>query len=171
MTTAKPPEPFFKVARIVYFTDLTKASSRVIPLGSFGEVMLPHVHALGLKARSSLTREELALIAPLLRDRLESPFKFLRAEFNLAWETGGFGRALELLTTKHSSSLSILTPTDVPDRHWLLQRLLPVRDDAVEGKLSSAIDHEFSELVKSYGDQVASERKVIEVDIDRAAAA
>jgi hypothetical protein len=170
MTAAKPPDLFFKVARVVYFTDLTKAAARVIPLGSFGEVMLPHVHALGLKARSTLTKEELAQISPLVRDRLENPFKFLRAEFNLAWETGEYGRALEFLTRKHSSSLSILAPTDVPDRHWLLQRLLPARGDAVEGKLSSAIDSEFSELVKSYGDQVASERKVIEVDIDRAAA-
>jgi len=58
----------------------------------------------------------------------------------------------------------------VPDRHWLLQRLLPARGDAVEGKLSSSIDNEFSELMKHYGDQVASERKVIEVGIDRAAA-
>ncbi len=171
MNTAKQLDPFFKVARIVYFTDLTSAGARVIPLGSFGEVMLPHVHALALKARTALTAEELALISPLLRYRLESPFKFLRAEFDLAWKTGDYGRALEFLTKKHSASLSILAPTDVTDyRHWLLQRLLPARDDAVEGKLSSAIDNEFSELMKSHGGQVASERKVIEVDIDRAAA-
>jgi hypothetical protein len=171
MNAAKQLDPFFKVARIVYFTDLTSAGARVIPLGSFGEVMLPHVYALALKARTALTAKELALISPLLRYRLESPFKFLRAEFDLAWKTGDYGRALEFLTSKHSASLSILAPTDVTDyRHWLLQRLLPARDDAVEGKLSSAIDNEFSELMKSHGGQVASERKVIEVDIDRAAA-
>jgi hypothetical protein len=38
-----------------------------------------------------------------------------------------------------------------------------------KGKLSSAIDTEFAELMKSYGDHVAAECKVIEVDIDRTA--
>ena len=168
-TAAKQPEPFFKVARIVYFTDLSTADARVIPLGIFGEVILPHVQALALKARSALTEEELNLISPLIRDRLKNPFKFLRGEFNIAWDRSG--GALEFLAERHSSSLSILAPSDVgvADGKWLFGRAVPPRDDAVEGKLSSAVDREYAELVKIYGDHFAGERKVIEVDIDRAA--
>jgi hypothetical protein len=169
MPIVAKPEPFFKVARIVYFTDLSTRSARVIPLGIFGEVIMPHVQALALKARSGLTPAELKVISPLIRDRLENPFKFLRAEFDLAWEGGS--RALDFLTKRHSSSLSILIPTDVDvaDRTWLFGRAMPPRDDAVEGKLSAAVDREFSELMKVHGDHLAGQRKVIEVDIDRAA--
>jgi hypothetical protein len=170
-SAANHPDPFFKVARIVYFTDQSVAGAPIIPLGSFGEVMLPHVHGLALKARSALTEEELQSISPLSRWRIENPFKFLRAEFDLAWERSRYGRALEFLTRKHSASLSVLAPTDVHERQSLLQTLLPPRAEAVEGNLSAAVDQELSELMKAHGDHVAAERKVVEVDIDRAAAA
>jgi hypothetical protein len=89
----------------------------------------------------------------------------------LARERSRYGRALEFLTRKHSASLSVLAPTDVHERQSLLQKLLPPRAEAVEGNLSAAVDQELSELMKAHGDHVAAERKVVEVDIDRAAAA
>ena len=164
-------ESLFHVARIVYFTNVTRGDARVIPLGSLSEILLPHVHALALKARASLTGEELATVSPLIRDQLSNPFAFLRAEFDRAWENAEPGRAIEFLCRAHSSSLSVLAPTDYAEKSWLLSRLLPVRDEAVEGKLSAAVDNEFSELLKRYGSQADAERKVIESEIRPAAAA
>lgn len=155
-------EPSFRVARIVYFTNLTRADARVIPLGTLSEVLLPHIHGLALKARAGLLPDELALITPLIRDRLANPFAFLRSEFDLAWNEAPSGKAMEFLAGRHASSLSVLAPTDYSERNWLLSRILPVRDDAVEGKLSAAVDSEFSELLKRYGSHVAAPRKVIE---------
>ena len=62
----------FRVAKIVYFTDLTSADARVIPLGSLSEVQLPHVHGLAIKARAALQPQELELINPLIRERLSA---------------------------------------------------------------------------------------------------
>jgi hypothetical protein len=152
----------FRVAKIVYFTDLTRAGSRVIPLGSLAEVRLSHMHGLALKARSGLKPDEVALVTPLIRNKLADPFEFLRAEFDLAWHQATAGKAIEFLAQRHASSLSVLAPTDYSERHWLLSRLLHVRGEAVEGKLSDAVDSEFAELLKQYGDQVDADQKVIE---------
>jgi hypothetical protein len=164
-------EPTFRVARIVYFADLTKVGSRVIPLGAFAEVTLPHVHGLALKARASLKPVELSMISALLRDRITNPFAFLKSEFDLAWKSVEAGvRALDFLAGRHASSLSVLAPKNYSERTWLLQRLIPARNEAVEGKLSAAVDSEFSELLKFYGmpDPVAPDRKVIESSRDAA---
>jgi hypothetical protein len=153
----------------VYFTDLTRANARVIPLGSLSEVMLPHIHGLALKARSVLGPDELELVAPLIRVRLTNPFAFLRGEFDLAWEKAGLGKAIDFLAGRHASSLSVLAPTDYSERHWLLGRHWPARHEAVEGKLSAAVDSEFAELLKRYGSQVDAPRKVIESESREAA--
>jgi len=141
---------------------MTRADARVIPLGSLSEVMLPHIHGLALKARSGLTSDELKLVSPLIRERLMNPFAFLRAEFDLAWKSAERGKAIEFLSNIHSAGLSVLAPTEYSERHWLLSRILPVRDDAVEGKLSAAVDSEFAELLKRYHSHVDAPRKVIE---------
>ena len=127
-------EPSFRVARIVYFSDLTRAKARVIPLGSLSEVKLSHTNGLALKARTALSADELSLISPLLRDQFKNPFVFLRGEFDQAWEKAA-GRALEFLSDRHASSLSVLTPTDYAKRNWLFDRLLPPRGDVVVGKI------------------------------------
>jgi len=160
----------FRVARIVYFSDLTRAGARVIPLGSLSEVVLPHIYGLALKARAALAEDELELIAPLIRERLTDPFAFLRGEFDLAWDTAAPGKAIDFLAGRHASSLSVLAPTDYAEKGWLFSRLLVPRADAVEGKLSAAVDVEFSELVKTYGAHVAAPRKVIESEVREAAA-
>jgi hypothetical protein len=164
-------EPTFRVARIVYFTDVTKDGSPVIPLGAFAEVTLPHVRGLALKARASLKPAELSMISPLIRDRIAYPFAFLKGEFALAWTGVAAGvKALDFLAERHASSLSVLAPKNYSERTWLLQRLIPARNEAVEGKLSAAVDSEFAELLKLYGaaDPVAPDRKVIESSRDAA---
>jgi hypothetical protein len=163
-------EPSFKVARIVYFTNLTSDRARVIPLGTLSEVLMPHVHALALKAREDLAPDELALVSPLIREKLANPFAFLRMEFDKAWEAAAPGRALEFLSKIHTTSLSVLAPTDYSERGWLLSRIMAPRGDAVEGKLSAAVDSEFSELLKRYGGHAAAPRKVIESAESRDAA-
>jgi hypothetical protein len=152
----------FRVAKVVYFTDLTRAGSRVIPLGSLAEVRLSRIRGLALKARTALKPDEVALVTPLIRDKLADPFVFLKVEFDLAWNNAPAGKALEFLGKRHASSLSVLAPTDYSERHWLLGRLLHPRGEAVDGKLSDAIDSEFAELLKQYGDQVDADQKVIE---------
>jgi hypothetical protein len=151
----------FRVAKIVYFTDLTRAGARVIPLGSLSEVQLPHVHGLALKARAVLQPQEFDLINPLIRERLRDPFAFLRGEFDLAWKNSPPGAALDYLAGRHAASLSILAPMDYEGRHWLLSRIFPVREDTLEAKLSAAVDDEFSELLKRYDSRAAAPQKLI----------
>lgn len=158
----------FRVARIVYFTDLTRAAARVIPIGSLAEVLLPQGHGLALKARAALLPEELALVSPLIRARLEDPFEFLKVEFELALKSAERGGALEYLAARHSSSLSVLAPTDYAKREWLLSRVF-LRSETVEAKLSAAVDDEFSELIKHYDGDAAPPRKLIESE-ERSAA-
>jgi hypothetical protein len=158
MTTT---EPSFRVARIVYFPDLTRADARVIPLGSLSEVILTHTKGLALKARTALSVEELNLLSPLIRKQLINPFLFLRGEFEKAWENGA-DNALEFLASRQASSLSVLAPTDYPGRKWLLRRLLPPREDVVISTLSEAVGSEFAELFKKYGKGVVAERTIVE---------
>jgi hypothetical protein len=162
-------EASFRVARIVYFSNLIRAGARVIPLGSLSEVVLPHVHGLALKARAALAQDELELVAPLILERLTNPFVFLRGEFDLAWSSAAPGKAIDFLAGRHASSLSVLSPTDYAEKGWLFGRLLTPRADAVEGKLSAAVDNEFLDLVKAYGAHVAAPCKVIESEVREAA--
>ena len=150
----------FRVARIVYFTDLTRADARVIPLGSLSEILLPQIHALALKARTELQADELACVSPLLRERLQNPFEFLRSEIRSAWDNAEPGAAIDILARRHASSLSVLAPTDYSERS-ILGRLLPAREDAVIAKLSAAVDSAFLELFNQYGSDAATPRKVI----------
>jgi hypothetical protein len=50
-----------------------------------------------------------------------------------------------------------------------LGRLLPAGGDAVEGKLSAAVDSEFSKLLAQYRSRAFAPRKVIESDASEAA--
>jgi hypothetical protein len=161
----------FRVAKVVYFTDLTRKAARVIPLGSLAEVRLKDAHALALKARTALNSDEATLITPLLRDKLADPFAFWKVEFELAFSKvkKEGADALDFLAKRHASSLSVLAPSDYEERHWLLSRLFAPRDDAVEAKLSAAVDSEFADLLKRYGGQAAAPKKVIETAVLEAA--
>ncbi len=162
-------EPSFRVAQIVYFSDLTRPDARVVPLGSLAEIILPHMHGLALKARTTLMPDELRLVSPLVRDALANPFSFLRADFESAWESADGASALQFFAKRHASSLSVLAPVEYHQRHWLLERLLPVREEAVEGQLSSAVDSEFGKLLTRFGAHVSAQRKRIESEVREAA--
>src|SRR5215469_4459488 len=113
-------EPTFKVARIVYLPDLTRADAGAIPLGVFAEMLTERSRGLGLKARKGLTQGELVQIAPILRDALADPFEYFRSQFNEAWDKAEPGKALDYLGRRHSSNLSVLAAEDCPaERNWL----------------------------------------------------
>jgi len=165
-----PIRASFRVARAVYFTNLTDAKAAIIPLGVFAEIIVPGLHGLALKARSKLTAKETGLVGGLLRDRLSEPFGFLREEFQTAWaRTEQGGEAISFMNNRHSSALSVLAPRDYKrDRGWM--GFMKADDASVELKLSEAIDHEFEELLREHGDGAAPKRKLIEVDDERIAA-
>jgi hypothetical protein len=138
--------PSLCVARLVYFTDLTRKTAPVIPLGALCEITLPHAHGLALKARAQLTPSETASIAPLLRESLAKPFTFLRDEFDLAWDEAGFGQALKFLSERHNASLSLLSPHDgEAERSW--HKWL-TGEKEFEVRLGTAVEREFADLLK-----------------------
>lgn len=141
-------EPSLRVARVVYFTDLTRRNAPTIPLGAFAEIMLPEVHGLALKARANLSEDEQLLLGGLLRAPLAEPFKFLAKEFDIAWVQAEPGRALDFLAGRHTASLSVLAPhiSRAANSPWW-SRLLRGKED-VEAKLSHAVDAEFADLLK-----------------------
>ena len=157
-----------RVSRVIYFTNVTSAAAPIIPLGVFAEIMLPQVHGLALKARSSLTPSETAMIGPLLRDRLADPFSFLREEFQEAWDHAAPGEALNFLARRHTAALTIPAARDfVSAGSWLA---FMRRSETVEVKLSTAIDQEFAALLRvDHTNEPVPKRKLIEVD-DRIAA-
>jgi hypothetical protein len=155
----------FQVAKIVYFTDVTRADARVIPLGSLSEILVPPaMHGLALKARSELSPDELALVSPLMRDRLQNPFAFLRADCDVAWGTAEPGRAIEFLGRRHTASLSVLAPRNcLTGLEWLRTRLLTPRLEAIDSKLSGAVEGEFEDLMKQYGRRPPAPRTESEI--------
>jgi hypothetical protein len=138
--------PSLRVARLVYFTDLTRKSARIIPLGALCEITLPSAHGLALKARAELTPSETASVAPLLRESLAKPFTFLRDEFDLAWDEAEFGQALKFLGERHNASLSLLSPHDgEAEGSW--HRWL-TGEKEFEVRLGTAVEREFADLLK-----------------------
>ena len=132
--------PSLRAARVVYYTDMTRSNSRVIPLGIFCEITLPHGLGLGLKARSALSEEEAAALAPIFRGPLSNPFNFLAAEFDLAWGNGA--SALDFLARKHAAALSVLAPYQpTAERSWYQG------EPEVRAKLENAVDREFAALL------------------------
>jgi hypothetical protein len=157
---------------VVYFTDMTRRDARIIPLGSFSEIMLPHVYGLALKARSALTAEEADLIGPLLRERVADPFSFLREQFEMAWKEAKPGSKIDFLTTRHRAAISILAAHDVEEGGWWA-RFTRAHKETIVLKLSDAVDREFADLLAKYGHKAVPDvpkRELIEVDHELVAA-
>jgi hypothetical protein len=102
--------PRLRAAHGVYFIDPTRPDSGIIPLGVFCEIITARGHGLALKARSALAKVELAVIAPVFRDRLSNPFSYFSEEFDEAWDKAAPGQAIEFLAARHSAALSVLAP-------------------------------------------------------------
>jgi hypothetical protein len=138
--------PSMRCARVVYFTDMTRAGAGTIPLGVFCEIKTAHIHGLALKARTLLGKREIGAITPVFRPHLTNPFKFLGAEFDAAWQQTDENCALGFLTRKHSTSLSALAPYHpaAADRGWWRGLLAEPEVDAL---LKTVIDREFAALM------------------------
>jgi hypothetical protein len=77
-----------------------------------------HEHGLALRARTGLAVRERAMISPLIKDRLENPFNFLRQEFQLACESSEPGASIDFLAGRHASSLSVSAPRVLAGESW-----------------------------------------------------
>lgn len=108
------------LARIVYQYDLEHGSSRRIPLGVIAEATTASIRAVGLIARTSLLPEETARIAWRIRDQLQSPFRFLKEEFEWSFRSTPPGEALAVLASKFSESLFF-----EPPRLEIVNRTIP----------------------------------------------
>lgn len=154
-------DPEFRVARVVYIVDATRADTAIIPLGVFAEASNDKTRGLALKARKALTADELALVHPALRASLTDPFAYLHQQFNDAWDNAGSGKALEFLTRRHSANLSVLAPKECAEKNWLLTRLLNPSLDTFKAKLSTAADREYDNLWDENSKATESEEVVM----------
>jgi hypothetical protein len=131
MNVIQMVRPKLCAARIVYFTDMTRRSAPIVPLGAFGEVRNNDRYGLALKARTLLTDHELAIIGSMLREKLADPFKYLNLEFELAWNEAR-GRAMDFLARRHTAAISVLAPHVVERRFWQRRWF---GEDPLEGRL------------------------------------
>jgi hypothetical protein len=145
MTVSRMIRPSLRASRVVYFSDMTRAGSRIIPLGVFCEIVHSGGHGLALKARSVLTNGERAAVASIFGERLSDPFKFLCGEFDAAWSQAEPGKCLDFLAAQHTAALSVLAPySPAIERSW--HRGLLGEPDA-EAKLKNATMREFDALL------------------------
>ncbi len=105
------------LSRITYHCDLQRADGLVIPLGVMAELAVGSGRALGLIARKTLTQTELSAIRRMVRDKLATPFEFLKPDFEWAWkkieeEKIEAGRVLSLLATRYSDSIFFAAPAE-----------------------------------------------------------
>jgi hypothetical protein len=155
-------DPAFQISRIVYFTDMTRADAPAIPLGVLAEISTGKMHGLALKARTSLFAEERDKVTPLLREAMADPFAYFKKQFDEAWKSSPPGKALGYFTRLHTSSLSVLAPTDCEEKQWLLERLIHPRSDAIEAKLIAAVNKAFDRLEADFGTKDIPQKIILE---------
>ncbi|MDE2163674.1 MAG: hypothetical protein KGJ53_10975 [Alphaproteobacteria bacterium] len=138
------------LSRITYHTDLQQASGLIIPLGVIAEMTLGTWRALGLIARTTLSIDEANALGRMIRERLTSPFEFLKQEFDWAFAETESGEALGALANRFSESLSFATPTS-----RVVKKVLPTGPsaaDAILSELRKARDDEFYLMLAEYED-------------------
>jgi hypothetical protein len=145
----KMVRPSLRVARAVYFTDLTRRDAPVIPIGAFCEIITTRGRGLALKARSSLNEQELSMVSALLRDRMANPFSYLATEFDEAWKATPRGGAIDFLAKRHSAALGILSPRELA-ASWFSRWL------GDEATLKSAVEREFDDAMAKPATPLAS---------------
>jgi hypothetical protein len=131
------PSGHFRLARILYFTDLRHSDSLIIPIGVVAEVALDRLCGIGAALRPSLDESELSQLGPWMREALSSPYDALWPEMEKALKASAPGSALQVFSELHRSSLSVLAPLalDVP-KQWLLER----DPDRLQGIVSKRLD-------------------------------
>jgi hypothetical protein len=130
------------LSRITYHCDLQRAGL-VIPLGVIAELAVGSGRALGLIARKSLEEEELSSVGRMVREKLATPFEFLKPDFDWAWgkiatEKIEAGRVLNLLAGRYAESVFFAPP--------LAERVRTTADFAL-GELRRRRDDEFYSML------------------------
>lgn len=125
-----------RIIKIAYHCDLTKAGSRVIPLGVLADLRATGVYGLGLVACQSLSENEASHIGGLIRARISAPFEFLSTIFDEVIGAPAPSSVFESLPDRHNLSLactlegaarSIILPP--PAKKSLEARRIWVRDE------------------------------------------
>jgi hypothetical protein len=137
-----------RVSRIIYLSDLKHIDSREIPIGVVGEVVLPSLLAIGMALRPNFSTAELSMMGPMMRDFLSTPIETLWPEMVHVFERSAPGCALDQFAARHTSSLSVLSPTplEVP-RQWLLERQEEKLSRVVEDRLRVTLTDEYFGLL------------------------
>lgn len=105
------------LSRITYHCDLQRATGLVIPLGVIAELAVGPVRTLGLIALKTLEEKDLAPVGRMVRNKLSSPFEFLKPDFDWAWdkietEKIEAGRVLNLLAARYTNSIFFSAPNE-----------------------------------------------------------
>jgi hypothetical protein len=94
-----------RVSQIAYYCDVTSATGSVIPLGVMLDVRVGTLYGLGLKARTTLSPTEAALVGHLARSLVSRPFEMLKREFDRVWSTVNPESCFAILSEQHSGAL------------------------------------------------------------------
>jgi hypothetical protein len=131
------------LSRVTYHTNLQQATGAVIPLGVIAEMTIGKWRALGLIARTSLTGDEIELVARMLRAQISAPFDFLKHEFDWALAETSPGYALGTLAQRYSDSLFFAPPTFADIKKLIPSDVEPVVGELILPDLRKARDAEF----------------------------
>jgi hypothetical protein len=142
------PSGHFSLARIVYFTDLRRSDSPIVPIGVVAEVTLNGLTGIGTALRPTLDDSELHQVGPWMREALRDPMRSLWPEMEKALITAPSGTALQVFSALHQSSLSVLSPQalDVP-KQWLLERDYDALKSLVSARLNVTLTEQYYELL------------------------
>jgi hypothetical protein len=94
-----------RFSRVVYRCDVSRVEGRVIPLGVICDLSVGNLYALGLIARERLSDDEAAPIGVLVRERVRSPFTFLKHDFDMVWSAKDELSAFESLASVGLSAI------------------------------------------------------------------
>jgi hypothetical protein len=144
-------------SRISFQTSMTGRYGQVIPLGVMAEILAGEVDGLCLFARPALDENEVARVGRVIRDRLRTPFDYLREDFNWAWQHAARGRRLEELAEKYPLALRFAPPTH---RRLVIKNFDELLD-AVRSRLSAECEKEF----KAFLDGHHSEKPLRELEV------
>lgn len=137
-----------RVSRIVYLSDLLRSDSREIPIGVVVEARVDGLKGIGAALRPALSDDELALVGPIMRAKLQDPMPSLWPQIAGALFSECGSSPLDVLCSQFRSSLSMLAPKalSVP-RQWLLDRPIEEMEEIVRDGMHSVLTNEYFDLL------------------------
>lgn len=141
------PTGQLRLSRIVYLTDLLHSDSREIAIGVIAEVRVQELTGIAAALRPSLTQKELSKVGPAARKLLKRPLEGLWPHIKAAFAAAPPGAALDELSSKFASSLSVLSakPLEIP-RKWLLRPADTIQD-AIANELRALVEREYFDFL------------------------